>query len=78
MDRLWMLIKPLVAACISSCAAKRNARNAMPVAGIAEAKSSAEGPLVSAQPILRLELKLATGGRYRHWSPSQASGSDLG
>ena len=41
------------------CQMKR--KKAMPVVGIAEAKSSAEGPLVSAQPILRLELKLATG-----------------
>ena len=42
---------------------KRNARNAMPVAGIAEAKLWAEGRLASAQPTLRLEPKSRPLGR---------------
>jgi hypothetical protein len=54
-------IKPLVVACISSCAAKKSARLAMPVVGIADVKSSADGPLVSAQLTLRLEPKSVTG-----------------
>ena len=56
-----MPIKLLAGACINSCAAKRSVKNAMPVAGIAEARSSTEDPLVSAQSILRLEPKSATG-----------------
>jgi IS30 family transposase len=40
---------------------QKSVRNAMPVAAIAEAKSSAEDPLVSAQRTLKLELKSVTG-----------------
>ena len=50
-------IKPLAAIFTSSCAAKKNARNAMPVAGIAEAKLWAEGPLASDPSTLKLEPK---------------------
>ena len=50
----------------------------MPAAAITAAKLSAEGPLVSAQPILRLSNpSRSLGRRYRHWSPSQASGRDF-
>jgi IS30 family transposase len=54
-------IKPLAAASISSCAAKRNARNAISVIGIAGAKSSAGSRSVSVQPTLRVEPKSVTG-----------------
>jgi hypothetical protein len=43
-------IKPLAAIFTSSYAAKKSARNAIPVAAIAEAKSKAGGRSMSAQP----------------------------
>ena len=61
-------IKRLAVASISSCAAKRNARNAMPVVGIVEVKSSAEGPLVSAQLI-------ETRSQVGHWEGDTVIGA---
>ena len=62
-------IKPLAAIFTSSCAAKKSARSAMPVAAIAEAKSSAGGRSVSAQPTLKPDLKSA------HWEGDTVIGA---